>query len=226
VLDHRLARAATIETGDLYERTKGKFIATIEALSDEKLQVQVPATPDWSVRDALAHVVGLAADLNAQRFPTSDDVGGEVWTALQVERGRGRTLGEVITEWDREAPPFEDGLRVFGYETGSHFVADLYAHYQDVRHAIGLPADTGEPTVRVALDHYLGFVDEILIEAGWGTLDVVVGEKLVTLVRRDSIRRDCAPSRSSSCAPCPAGVRLAKSVRSTGKATGPTSSRC
>jgi hypothetical protein len=174
VQDQRLTRAADVDTGSLYERTRREFIATVAALSDEKLHAQVPATPAWSVRDALAHVVGLAGDLNAQRFPASDDVGGTAWTNLQVERGRGRALGEVIAEWDREAPPFEDGLRVFGYETGSHFVADLHAHYQDVRNAIGRPADTDELTVRVALDHYLGFADEMLTKAEWGVLDLIV----------------------------------------------------
>jgi hypothetical protein len=177
VQDPRLARAASVDTGNVYERTRREFIATVVALSDQKLHAQVPATPAWSVRDVLAHVVGLAADLNAQRLPAPDDVGGTAWTNLQVERGRGRALGEVLAEWEREAAPFEDGLRAFGYEVGSHFVADLHAHYQDVRHAIGLPADADELTVRVALDHYLGFIDAMLREAGWGRLDVdAVGE--------------------------------------------------
>jgi hypothetical protein len=173
VQDPRLARAADVDTGSLYERTRREFITLAVALSHEQLQLQVPATPAWSVRDVLAHVVGLAADLNAQRFPEPDDFGGAAWSAMQVERSRGLTLGEVIAEWDREAPGFEAGLRAFGYETGSHFVADLHAHYQDVRSAVGLPADADELTVAVALDHYLGYLDELLTGAAWGTLDVV-----------------------------------------------------
>jgi hypothetical protein len=58
---------------------------------------------------------------------------------------------------------------------GSHFVADLHAHFQDVRGTIGLPRDADELTVRVALDHYLGFADEMLAVARWGTLEVVTG---------------------------------------------------
>jgi hypothetical protein len=173
VQDPRLARAADVDTGSLYERTRRQFIALTVALSDEQLQLQVPATPDWSVRDVLAHVVGLAADLNAQRFPEPDDVGGMAWTAIQVERSRGLTLAEVVAEWDREAAAFEAGLRAFGYETGSHFVADLHAHFQDERSAVGLPAAADELTVAVALDHYLGYFDDLLTGAAWGTLDVV-----------------------------------------------------
>jgi uncharacterized protein (TIGR03083 family) len=173
VQDPRLTRAASVDTGSVYERTRRELVAVVVGLSDEKLELEVPATPAWSVRDALAHVVGLAADLNAQRFPAADDVGGTAWTNLQVARRRGRVLGEVLAEWAREAPAFEHGLRAFGYETGSHFVADLYIHGQDIRGALGIPADTDELAVRVALDHYLGVFDEMLTDARWGALDVV-----------------------------------------------------
>jgi hypothetical protein len=173
--DPRLARAATVDTGSLYERIQRDFVRTVVALPDEMLQLRVPATPDWSIRDVLAHVVGLAADLNAQRFPAATDGGGTAWANNQVQRGRTRTIGDLVAGWDRGAPTFEDGLRVFGYAFGSHFVADLHAHYQDVRNAMGLSADADGLTVRVALDHYLGFVDEMLSGAAWGTLDVVAG---------------------------------------------------
>ena len=136
------ARAETVDTGALYERTRREFVAILVGVDDEKLQMQVPATPAWSVRDVLAHVVGLATDLNAQRFPEPDDIQGTAWTTSQVERGRGRMLGELVAEWDREGPTFADGLRAFGYETGSHFLADLHAHHQDVRPGI-LPRPRG-----------------------------------------------------------------------------------
>ena len=179
--DTRDERAARVDTGALYENTKVKFIATVEALPATSLQLAVPATPEWSVRDVLAHVVGLSADLNAQRFPAPDDVGGHAWTAGQVQRGAGRPVADLRVEWELEAPVFEDGLRAFGYEMGSHFVADLHAHYQDVRGAIGVAREQDELTVRVALDHYTGFVDGLLSGAGWGTLDVDAAGETVQL---------------------------------------------
>lgn len=171
----QMTRAETVDTGDLYERNRREFVGTALALSDARLQIRVPATPAWTVRDVLAHVVGIASDLNAQRFPASDDVGGAAWTDGQVARGSRRTIDDLVAEWDREAVLFEDGLRAFGYEFGSHFVADLHAHYQDVRNALGLTAETDELTVAVALDHYLGFVNDLLVADGWGRLEVVVG---------------------------------------------------
>jgi hypothetical protein len=168
----REARAAKIDTGKLYERTRTNFVATVVALPATRLEHTVPATPAWSVRDVLAHVVGLAADLNALRFPSADEASGRAWTDGQVARGRGRSIADLAAEWDREAPTFEEGLRAFGYEMGSHFVADLHAHYQDVRGAVGEPAETDDVTVRVALDHYLGFMNQMLGDAEWGTLEI------------------------------------------------------
>ena len=175
-----VTRAAGIDTGSLYERTRREFIATLIGLSDEQLQIRVPATPAWSVRDVLAHVVGLAADLNAQRFPAPDD-DGTVWTNAQVQRSRDLTLTEVIAEWGRQAVRFEDGLRAFGYEFGSHFVADLYVHYQDVRTAVGLGPDADGLTVAVALDHYLRYLSELLVTHCWGTLEIAAGQETRSL---------------------------------------------
>jgi Mycothiol maleylpyruvate isomerase N-terminal domain len=171
--DSRAERAAKIDTGDLYEQTRAHFVETVFALPEASLHLRVAATPAWSVRDVLAHVVGLVADLNAQRFPAPDDDSGRAWTDGQVARGRGRSIRDVVSEWDREAPIFEEGLRTFGYEMGSHFVADLHAHYQDVRGAIGEPAEADGLTVRVALDHYAGFMNQMLGDAKWGTLEIV-----------------------------------------------------
>ena len=173
--DHRAARAASVDTGAVYRRTQRAFATTVRGLSADELTRVVPAAPAWRVRDVLAHVVGLAADLNAQRFPGADDTGGVRWAAAQVEQRGPRSIDALLTEWDAEAPVFAAGLRLFGYETGSHFVADVHAHHQDVRHALALPRDDDALTVTVALDHYVGFIDELLGAAGWGAIELVSG---------------------------------------------------
>lgn len=157
----------------VYARTRHDLVETVTALSESQLETRVPATPDWTVRDVLAHVVGIAVDLNAQHLPEADDEGGAAWAAIQIARGRTQMLDEIVATWTREAPAFEEGLRIFGYEIGAHFAADLHAHNQDVRSALGMSRDTDPVTLRVALDHYLGFLDEILTSARWGTLEVV-----------------------------------------------------
>ena len=131
--------------------------------------------------------MGLAADLNAQRFPEPDDTGGERFSARQVSSRAGRTLDELVTEWDAEAPVFEGGLRAFGYELGSHFVADLHAHFHDVRSALSLPDDPDPVAVRVALDHYLAHIDEQLTARGEGQVRVVAGDVDRTIGRGEVV---------------------------------------
>jgi hypothetical protein len=168
-------RITSVDPGQVYERTRQAMVSTVAQLTAHQLTRIVPATPDWRVRDVVAHVCGLAADLNAQRFPAADDVGGAAWSAQQVAQRRDLPLEDVLAEWAREAPAFEDGLRLFGYVEGSHFVADLHAHHQDVRGALGLSRDDDPLTVAVALDHYVGYLGELLSDATWGTVEIVAG---------------------------------------------------
>lgn len=143
----------TVDCGEVYERSRLALVDLVRSLDGAQLATTVPATPAWTVRDVLAHVVGITADLNAQRFPAGDP---EAWTAAQVSSREGWSVEELAAEWDREAPAFEDGLRLFGHELGSHYVGDLLQHTQDVRSALGLPplADD-DPALAVGLDHYL-----------------------------------------------------------------------
>ena len=174
MLDSSAHRAAAIDCGDLYERTRRDLIRLVTQLDADLLTVRVPATPEWQVRDVVAHVVGITADLNALRFGTADP---DEWTRRQVEARRGRSLEAIIGEWDGEAPRFEDGLRVLGYEIGSHYVADLHAHLCDVRSALGLSSERHDTTVWVSLDFYLGSLDEGLRAAEQGAVEVFVGDE-------------------------------------------------
>ena len=158
----------------LYRLEREALLALLRSLSEEQLRRTVPATPAWSVHDVVAHVVGITADLNAQQFGSGDP---DAWTAAQVATRSGRTVDELALEWERESPQFEDGLRAFGYEMGSHFLGDLLQHAQDVRSALGLervPDD--DDALAVALDHYLDTFHLALVAAGVGSVDVRVAD--------------------------------------------------
>ncbi len=163
-----------MDVGERYERTRQRFTAVIEAASAADLERIVPPTPAWRVRDVFAHVVGITSDLNAQDFGSGD---GEAWTTRQVEVRRDRPMPDIVAEWDREAPRFEEGLRLFGYGMGAHYVGDLHAHLQDIRMTLGLNAERDPETVLVALDFYLESLDETLRDRGIGALELIVGEE-------------------------------------------------
>lgn len=163
-------RAGSVDAGALYEDLRQELIGILRAASDDELDRTVPASPAWRVRDVLAHVTGITYDLNRQ------DLAGD--TDRQVARHRDDPVEVVIAEWDREAPAFEDGLRLFGYPIGSHFVADLHAHVQDVRTTLGLPRHDDPATVLVALDFYLDDLDQGLRTEHGGSIAITAGEEV------------------------------------------------
>lgn len=156
-----------VDCGELYERERQALLALVGSLPDEDLHRIVPATPAWTVRDVVAHVVGIAADLNAGRFGTDAP---DAWTARQVRSRAGRSVAELAREWDAEAPRFREGLALFGYEMGSHFLGDLLQHTADVDHALGRPRRLDDDALVVALDFYLDSFHQSLLEAGIGSV--------------------------------------------------------
>jgi len=159
-----------VDCGIIYQRLRRRLMATVRSLDSDVLALTVPATPAWSVRDAVAHVIGIAHDLNAQRFDVIDP---DEWTARQVRERRGATIDDLEVEWDREAPRFEEGLRLMGYEVGSHFVGDLLHHAADIHHAVGLgPIDDDDEALAVGLDFYLDTCHKDLVAHDRGSLGV------------------------------------------------------
>lgn len=164
-----------VDCGKIYGAQRRALIQLVRAATDDELATPVPATPEWTVRDVIAHVVGITADLNVLHLGSGDDP--DAWTAAQVAARRGSTLADLAAEWDHEAPQFEEGLRQLGYETGSHFVGDLLQHAQDVRSALARSRlDDGE-ALAVGLDHYLDTLHRALTAAGAGSIAVTVGEE-------------------------------------------------
>lgn len=168
------ARAEVVDTGAVYERNRQQLIGVVRGATDRERETTVLATPAWRVRDVLAHVVGITADLNALDFGPGD---ADAWTARQVERRRDRSIEELLDEWDREAPTFEDGLRLLGYSLGAHYVGDLFTHLQDVRTTLRLGRSEDAEAVLVALDFYLEDLDESLRSRGAAAVEIVAGDE-------------------------------------------------
>lgn len=164
------ARAASVDAAALYEDLRQELIGLLRSAGADELDRTVAASPAWRVRDVLAHVTGITYDLNRQ------DLEGD--TDRQVARHRDDPIEVVIAEWDQETPAFEDGLRLFGYPLGSHFVADLHAHLQDVRTTLGLPRHDDPTTVLVALDFYLDDLDQGLRTDEAGSITITAGREV------------------------------------------------
>ena len=166
------------DCGALYRQKRRELLGVVRTLTDRQLQAAVAATPGWAVHDVVAHLVGITADLNAGNFGDGDP---DAWTARQVDARRSMTMAELEREWEREAPTFEHGLRLLGYEIGSHYIGDLLQHSQDIREALGVPPIADDEALAVAVDFYLDYFHQTLTAAGIGTVEVHVEDDCVNV---------------------------------------------
>lgn len=111
-------------------------------VSSDIAQRPVPASPLWTVHDVIGHLAGITEDAvtgNMQGATT------DPWTAAQVERGRTKSLDDLLTMWGQYGPFIE--ARLSSPEGAPLFraVFDIHAHECDLLTALGrpvsLPAD-------------------------------------------------------------------------------------
>lgn len=97
--------------------------------SPAELERHVPATPDWTARALVSHMVGLAADVLDGDEP--DDHNPD-WTQAQVEARRGRSGVELVEEWRGLA----GDLVAWMAGHGTRPLNDVLVHEQDLRGAL------------------------------------------------------------------------------------------
>ncbi|KQT94489.1 hypothetical protein ASG49_06360 [Marmoricola sp. Leaf446] len=110
--------------------------------SPAELERHVPATPDWTARDLVSHMVGLAADVLGGDEPDDHNPG---WTQAQVDARRGRSGVELVEEWRGLA----DDLAAWMADHGTRPLNDVLIHEQDLRGALRRAGARDAPGVDV-----------------------------------------------------------------------------
>lgn len=103
------------------------------SLPPEDLGRQVPGCPEWSVKDLVAHLTGIAADAVAGNL---GDIGGREWTAAQVSARRERPLPDIFAEWNEVASQIEATMDGLHPTIAGSFVGDIITHEHDLRDAL------------------------------------------------------------------------------------------
>jgi uncharacterized protein (TIGR03083 family) len=134
-------------TGEAYAACRERIGGLVRELDDREAGVRVPACPEWSVHDVLAHVAGVVDDALAGRL---DGVATDPWTAAQVEARRDKPVAVIVKEWDAAAAAFEPLLDPIG-DPGRQAVADLVTHEHDIRGALRAPGARDSDAVDVGL---------------------------------------------------------------------------
>lgn len=127
----------------------------------------VPATPDWSVTDAMAHVAGVCIDIVDGNL---DGVGTPAWADGHVARHAHLGLATLLERWADTAAAI-DGLGPYiPGRAATQFCFDGATHAHDVRGALGLPGDREGAGVLVGLDFLAGALDRLVEARGLAPL--------------------------------------------------------
>ncbi|HET7734525.1 MAG TPA: maleylpyruvate isomerase family mycothiol-dependent enzyme [Nocardioidaceae bacterium] len=150
-------RARELQVAEAYADGVGHVLSLVDGLDERALATMVPACPDWSVHDLVAHLAGIALDATRGRY--FDDAlsawqspelaaARDAWTAGQVAARVGLEPAELVAELRAVGQGYADALRrgdpltcrVPGWLLESP-VADLAVHLDDLREALGVPPE-------------------------------------------------------------------------------------
>jgi uncharacterized protein (TIGR03083 family) len=119
-----------------YRDFRGRVHELVDALDDEQLETIAPATPEWRVRDIVAHLAGIPADILAGNLA---GVATDAWTARQVDERRDWPFDDVLRQWEESAAAVEPLVPDFPEAAVQQMLADAATHEQDIRGALNEP---------------------------------------------------------------------------------------
>jgi uncharacterized protein (TIGR03083 family) len=181
-----------------YGDARVRLGSLLGGMEPARLDTAVPACPGWTVRDVLAHVVGVAADWYSDRVVpglmdawADEEAAAErdAWTQRQIDDRRWCDAGCLLVEWERWSAAVEHRLR-----SGDGLPADpppdvlvvapadLAVHIQDIRAALGAAGDRSSAATKLAFGVYRTWLGMRLASTGLpalrlhdGTREWVVG---------------------------------------------------
>ena len=159
---------------ELWADTRADMSALGRDLQAEEGDLPVPACPVWTVREVFAHQAGVANDILGGRM---EGVASDPWTQRQVDERAGRTLVEILDEWDADAPRLLEAMAPLGDTVDPRLVIDVWTHDQDVRGAVGRPGQRHGERVEWVADRFRDHVADQVERAGLAPLTVDFGDR-------------------------------------------------
>lgn len=124
------------EFAEAYQGVRMRVVEIVRSSGPAALDEVAPATPEWRVRDLLAHMIGVTADVVEGRL---EGVASDAWTGAQVAARQDVGVDALLAEWDRYSPRFETTLGGVPFEISGQAMLDAATHEHDLRHALGMP---------------------------------------------------------------------------------------
>jgi uncharacterized protein (TIGR03083 family) len=137
-----------LDLADVYRATQQRLTTLAPQLTPGQLATVTEACPDWTVRDVLGHLVGLAGDIAAGRF---EGAGRPERTAVQVAGNADSSIDELIERWNGHLPAVEQTITQGGPRLRPPIV-DIWTHEQDLVNPIGIESGRGTDGQHIALE--------------------------------------------------------------------------
>jgi len=106
----------------------------VTGLTPAQLTTVVPATPEWTVEQLLAHLAGTAADVTTGQV---DGAPGDAWTARQVNERRDAETSELLAELRGTRPAMTEIIQA---NDRPAVVWNLVVHLADLTEALQRPS--------------------------------------------------------------------------------------
>ncbi|HEX6311894.1 MAG TPA: maleylpyruvate isomerase family mycothiol-dependent enzyme [Acidimicrobiia bacterium] len=166
-----------------YREFRHRVRGLVAGLDDDQLEMIAPATPEWRVRDVVAHLAGVPADILAGNL---DGVTTDAWTARQVDDRRDWPFEEVLRQWEESGAAVEPLVPAFPEAAARQMLADAATHEQDIRGALGTPGARDADALEVGFVFMTGGVSAPLrFETDAGTFPAGPKGEPVATVRAD-----------------------------------------
>lgn len=163
-----------IDNTELYRNTRVRMTQLCRTLGGDG-SGRVPCCPEWTVTDLVSHTTGVCADILAGNIAAA---GTDPWTKEQVDARRGRSLEEVLVEWEGLGPKVEAALA--GGHLPDQLLADTVTHEQDLRGAFNEPGYRDDPALlaglRFLLDGWAGVDEPRPIKVVSGPYERLIGQ--------------------------------------------------
>lgn len=157
-----------VDPGILYRSCRERIMTLVSGPGVDP-DLVVAATPAWTVHDVVAHVAGVANDAKNGNMAGAP---GEAWTAAQVARSSGRSIADLLTEWEDDGA-FLD--QILGGANGGMLAAgvfDVHTHEADLRSAFGLGLDVPVEFLDWSVPQLAGGFHERVATAGLPPVEV------------------------------------------------------
>jgi Mycothiol maleylpyruvate isomerase N-terminal domain len=157
-----------IDYGAAYATLRERVVGLVRRARGEQLEARAPATPEWRVRDVLAHLTGVTADILSGNL---DGVATDAWTEAQVAARRDLPVDALLAEWEENGPVIDPMIPSFGPVAGQ-FLTDAITHEQDIRGALCEPGARDSDAMAISFEWIGEIVGAMRDEAGAGALQI------------------------------------------------------